>query len=172
MLLGIRRSAQASVRRHYLRNATLYAILACAIFALPGAYQAASDPKGLYRDIARSIVMTVEQKPQSSFAIFDAARRNQSLLAYYLEQFSKTKPVRVDGTFRMSDERPGRDPLKRVKSEVKGRDYLIVAFPFDGADNFPDLIASLKSQYDLALDQLNSDGLGYLLFESRHAGAR
>lgn len=162
--------AGASVRRHYLRNAMLYAILACAVFALPGAYQAAKDPQSLYRDIARAIVTTVEQDPQSSFAIFDAARRRESLLDFYLKRLSTMRPVRVDGTFRMRDERPGRDPLKHVDAEVAGRDYVIVAFPFDSAANFPMLISALKSRYDLAFNQLNGDGFGYLLFKSRRAG--
>jgi hypothetical protein len=155
------------IRRHYLRISILYAILACAILALPGAYLAARDPKGVYRDIARSIVMTIEQDPRSSFAIFDAARQRRSLLDYYVRRFSKT--VRVDGTFRKTDERPGRDPLKHVSANVKGRDYLIVAFPFDGADKFPVLVAALNERYDLVLNQLDGDGLGYLLFKSRHA---
>ncbi len=94
------RKLNASARRHYLRNSMLYALLACAILALPGAYEAAEDSKGRYRDIARSIVTLVERDPHSSFAIFDAARRDQPLLEYYLERFSKAKQLRVDGTFR------------------------------------------------------------------------
>ena len=162
---------RASVRRGYLSHATLFAILAGALFALPGAYRAASEPKGLYRDIARSIVMTVEQDPQSSFAIFDAARRRQSLLDYYLARFSEEEPLRVDGTFRISDERPGRDPLKHIDAKIVARDYVIVAFPFDSVARFPSLVASLKRRYELASSQMNSEGLGYLVFKSRHASA-
>ena len=157
------RKLNASARRYYLRNPMLYALLACAIFALPGAYEAAEGSEGTgWPRLARSIVTLVEQDPHSSFAIFDAARRDQSLLEYYLERFSKAKQLRVDGTFRLSEEQPGQDPLKRIEAKVAGRDYLIVAFPFDGVNNFPVLMASLQNKYHLGFSQLGPKGRGYL----------
>lgn len=57
------RRFRVSVQRAYLRNATLCALIACALLAQPGAYKAAKDPKGLYRDIARSIVTLVQRDP-------------------------------------------------------------------------------------------------------------
>jgi uncharacterized membrane protein len=160
------RRVPGSFRRHYVRNALPYALLASAVFVLPGAYEAAKDPKGVYRDIARSIVMLVEQDSQSSFAILEAARRRKSLLNYYLQRLSKEKRLRVDATIQRSGERPGRNPLKRIAPKLAGRDYLIVAFPFDSVRRFPVLMASLQSTYSLAFSQLNKDGRGYVVFRS------
>jgi len=171
-LIGVAwRKAQAAVRRHYLRNALLYALVACAIFALPGAYEAAKDPKGIYRDLARSIVRLIEQDPKSSFAIVEAARRRQSLLNYYLARFSKAKPLQVDATLRTSGERPGRDPLKRIETKIAGRDFLIVAFPFDSVSKFPVLMSSLEDRYTLAFSQLSRRGRGYVVFKLRARAA-
>jgi hypothetical protein len=160
------RKFRISVRRHYLRNSLLYALIACAFFALPGAYVAAKDPKGLYRDIARSIVKLVEQDPKSSFLIYEAALRRQPLLDFYLERFSN-KTIRVDGTLRMDDEKPGRDSIKRVKGKIAGRDYLIVAFPFVSAQNFPVLLPLLQSRYSVAFSQMSRNGRGYIVFKLR-----
>jgi hypothetical protein len=165
------RTAWWSVRRHYLGNAIPYALLACVIFVLPGALKAAQDPKGVYRDIAHSIVLLVEQDPQSSFAICEAARRKKSLLNYYLERFSRKRDLRVDVTAQRSHERAGRDPLKWIAPKVVGRDYLIVAFPFDGESKFRRLMASLQGRYSLAFSQLDKSGRGYVvfrLFSSEH----
>lgn len=165
------RKLKSPVRRHYLRNSVLYALIACALFALPGAYVAAKDPKGLYRDMARSIVRLVEQDPKSSFAIYEAALRRQPLLNLYLERFSK-KTMRVDGTLRMDDEKPGRDSLKRIKGNVAERDYLIVAFPFVSAHKFPVLLPLLQSRYSVAFSQMSRHGRGYIVFKLRPAKSR
>jgi len=100
---------------HSVRNALLYALIACAILALPGAHKAARKPKGIYRDIAESVVGLIEGDPKSSFTIYEAALRRQSLLDYYLARFSKGR-LSVDHTLRKSKDRPDSDPLKQFRA--------------------------------------------------------
>ena len=92
------RALRVSVSRYYLRNAMLYALVFCAIFALPGAYKAATNNQEPFRDVARSIITLVEGDKDTSFAIYEAAHRSQPMLNYYMKRFSKK--VRADGTFR------------------------------------------------------------------------
>lgn len=160
---------KSPLQRHYLRNATLYALIACAVLVLPGAYRAAKDPKGLYRDIARSIVMLVERDPVSRFAIYEAALRRQSLLDYYLLRLSKGK-LRVNGTLTLEDERRGRDPLKRLGSNAADSDFLVVVFPYVSARVFPVLLPLMQSRYDFAFSQMDRSGRGYVVFKPRPAG--
>jgi uncharacterized membrane protein len=162
-LLGLACRKSSAIRRHYLRNATLCALIACAIFALPGAYVAAEDPKGLYREIADSIVKLVEHEPKPRFAIYEAARRRQSLLNYYLERFSKDHQLRVDGTLWKDN---------AIKARIANRDFLIIAFPFDSVSKFPRLMASLQNGYSVTFSQFSDTGIGYIVFEARSAEGR
>lgn len=157
------------IKRHYLRNATLYALLACAVLVLPNAYRTAKDPKGLYRDIARSIVTLTERDPLSRFAIYEAALRHQSLLDYYLLRASKGK-LRVDGTLPLSEERRGRDPLRRLGPRAAESDFVVVVFPYVSARAFPILLPLVQSRYDFAFSQMDRTGRGYVVFRTRPLG--
>jgi uncharacterized membrane protein len=154
------------IERHYLRNATLYALLACAVLVLPAAYRTAKDAKGLYRDIARSIVMLTERDSLSRFAIYEAALRPQSLLDYYLLRISKGK-LRVDGTLPLFNETRGRDPLQRLGPKAAESDFLIVVFPYVSARTFPILLPLVQSRYDFAFSQMDRTGRGYVVFRTK-----
>jgi len=156
------RTLRLSVNRHYLRNATLYALVFCALFALPGAYHAATMNKGPFRDIARAIVMLVEGDKDSSFAIYEAANHSQPMLNYYMKQFSKT--VRVDGTLQEQDEQTGRDVLAGAEKVIAGKDYLVIAFPH--LRGFPKLMRRLDEDYTLVISQI-SRGRGFLVLKRR-----
>ncbi len=85
---------------------------------------------------------------------------------FYLEQESK-KRLSVDGTLRRSLDQRGLDQLKGREGKIAKRDYLIVAFPFVGADDFPVLMSSLQRRYSLAFSQLGHGGRGFIVFRSR-----
>jgi uncharacterized membrane protein len=158
------RMLRLSVSRHYLRNATLYALVFCAVFALPGAYDAATTNKRPFRDIARAIVMLVEGDKDSSFAIYEATNRSPPMLNYYMKQFSKT--VRVDGTFQQGDEEVGRDGLAGAEKVSTEKDYLVIAFPHLRTVDFPNLMRRLDEEYTLVISQL-SEGRGFAVFKRR-----
>jgi uncharacterized membrane protein len=161
-----RRWFRFSVRRHYLGNAALYAVLIGAIFALPGGYAAATFRKEPYREIARSITTLVQRDKGASFALYEAAHRKQPMLNYYMKRFSKR--VRFNGTLRLSDEEKGGNPLARAKEEIATKTYLVVAFPHITTLKFPTLMQQLRNKYDFVFSQL-ADGLGYIVVKPRPA---
>lgn len=158
-----------SISRHYLRNALLYALVICLVFALPGGYKAATREKDPFREIARSIVMLVEGDRKSSFAIYEAGW-GQPWLNYYMQQMSKR--VRVDGMIKKTDEDRGRDPLGAVEKTIAGKDYLVVAFPHLRTKQFPRLMRRLKKDYNVEASQLNKGGKGFIVLKPHAKGKR
>lgn len=154
-----------SLGRHYIRYALLYALLICAIFALPRGFAAATLTKEPYRETARALVELVEGTKGASFAIFEASRFSRPILNFYMIQMSDK--VRAIGT--IGPESKGRDPFRGVEDAMAGKDYLVVAFPHNRPARFPALMRRLNDDYDLVANQLFADGLGYMVWKKRAA---
>ncbi|MGD9502968.1 MAG: hypothetical protein AB7V40_10845, partial [Methyloceanibacter sp.] len=152
-----------SVSRHYVRYALLYALLICAIFALPRGFAAATITKEPYRETARALVELVEGTKGSSFAIFEASRFSRPLLNFYMMQMSDS--VRAIGT--IGPKSKDRDPLRGVEEAMAGKDYLVVAFPHNMPARFSEMMRRLHDEYDLVANQLFADGRGYMLWKKR-----
>jgi uncharacterized membrane protein len=160
------RKLQGSIRRHYVHNALLYALVACAIFSVPGAHQASEQQKGRYRDIARAIVQLVEQDPESRFAIFEGApRRKEAPLEFYLKRLSKQGGLRVDAIVRKTKKPPSAKSMRRLEAKLADRDYLIAAFPFRRAVDFQPILDALGSRHSLVFSQIDRAGRGFLVFK-------
>ena len=74
--------------------------------------------------------------------------------------------MRADGTFQKSDEQTGRDVLAKFEKVIARKDYLIVAFPHLGTNEFPNLMRRLDKGYALVFSQL-SRGHGFAVFKRR-----
>jgi uncharacterized membrane protein len=152
---------RVSVARHYLANALVYALIACTILVVPGAYEAATAKKQPFREIAQSIVSVVEADPKSRYLIYEVGGP-KPLLNYYFQKFSPS--VRAARTIRMWHEGDARTRL--AEHLLEQHDYLVIAFPHFPVSKFPKTMKLLSQTYDLQLMQL-VDGKGYVIFRKR-----
>jgi hypothetical protein len=111
-------------------------------------------------------VTLVQREPDSRFAIYEVALRRRPMLNYYLERFSKR--LRVKGTYLAADE-SDRDALPRIEAKTAKRDYVIFAFPYVKASNFPVLMQWLQSKHEVMFSQLAPNGRGYVVLKTPRA---
>jgi len=168
----VRRLLKKSFIRHFLRFATLYAIIAAILLIVPGGFTGATTRKADWRDIANHIVEYIHRDPDQMYIIYEITHSEYyTLLDYYLKRYSDR--VRVFDTIQESveyglkkgvyiDTRFLEDESKR---EISRHDFLIVSFHDLPTGRFPHTIELLSDMYDLTGQYLDNQGRGFLVFK-------
>jgi hypothetical protein len=133
---------------------------------LPVTSEALAAGKGQYRDVAEEVIYYVEQHPDYTYAVFETDRGKQSKMDYYFERLDTS--VRSSGNFPLFEESGNDfDILRKDLGGIRDAERVIVAFPSDPIQLFPNLQSQLEEDFDLVFIRESPNGTGFLVYSAR-----
>ncbi|MDQ8699853.1 hypothetical protein [Hyphomicrobium sp. LHD-15] len=160
LVLGRLARWQPRVGRALVASPVLVALLVAAIFVLPGTKRAAAFKKTDHRGIAQTIDTLVRGSPGKRYLVYEVCPK--PTLDYYFARIKSPATVRDHPS--RKQEAAGHFELENQKDEIRGYDYLVLAFTHDTAPAFPKLIGYLTDNYQLEHTFLSKAGRGIMIF--------